>query len=67
MPSDGKSSPCLWQGEKNMNNPLKTHQNTLVSHPTPQLPSASIFFDVTDCSFCTDALTNMVGTGNSCF
>jgi hypothetical protein len=29
--------------EKKMSNPLKTHQNTLVSHPAPKLPSASIF------------------------
>ena len=27
--------------KKNMSNPLKTHQNTLVSHPAPKLPSGS--------------------------
>ena len=29
--------------EKKMSNPLKSHQNTLVSHPAPKLPSASNF------------------------
>ena len=32
--------------KKKMSNPLKTHQNTLVSHPAPKLPSASNSFDV---------------------
>ena len=29
--------------EKKMSNPRKTHQNTLVSHLAPKLPSASNF------------------------
>ena len=29
--------------EKKMSNPLKTHQNTFVSHPATKLPSASNF------------------------
>jgi hypothetical protein len=38
-------NPTALTTEK-MSNPLKTHQNTLVSHPTPKLPSTSNFFDV---------------------
>ena len=38
-------NPNALKTEKKMSNPLKTHQNTLVSHPTPKLPSASNFFD----------------------
>jgi predicted rRNA methylase YqxC with S4 and FtsJ domains len=32
--------------EEKKSNPLKIHQNTLVSHPAPKLLSASNFFDV---------------------
>jgi hypothetical protein len=39
-------NPNALKTEKKMSNPLKTHQNTLVSHPAPKLPSASNFFDV---------------------
>jgi hypothetical protein len=36
--------------EEKKSNPLKIHQNTLVSHLAPKLPSASNFFDVLRCS-----------------
>jgi hypothetical protein len=39
-------NPNALKTEKKMSNPLKTHHNTLVSHPAPILPSASNFFDV---------------------
>ena len=39
-------NPNALKTEKKMSNPLKTHQNTLVFHPAPILPSESNFFDV---------------------
>jgi hypothetical protein len=73
MPSDGKSSLCLWQGEliKMVVHVLYkfTCICTLYWYKDYSLIWRSLEWKVLykQCSFCPNPLTNMASTGNSCF
>jgi hypothetical protein len=55
MPSDGKSSLCLWQGE------LKTDIVNTIAIKN----NTNVYLLYKDCSFFPDRLTNMAATSNN--